>query len=65
MTESYDNPNKLCSRCGKGYKRGFFELCPHCGHPTGERLSGASAEPKPLKPSKPSIISKFVRRRKK
>ena len=25
-----ENPNMICSKCGKGYKKGFFTNCPHC-----------------------------------
>lgn len=27
-----------CRVCKRGYKTGFFENCPHCGAPTGEKL---------------------------
>lgn len=39
----------VCNRCGKGRKPGVFEVCPHCGAPTGETID---------RPTKPAVKKK-------
>jgi len=34
-----------CPKCGRGYKTGFFEYCPHCGAPTGEKKVEEESKP--------------------